>query len=172
MRWFAKKQQMKIVDQYQLETYGEVLDRAGDGAYDSWTESVLGTLALTVVLDQMSRNIHRNTAKSWSFDSKALGIVVNAIEKGLDKRMPMFFRVQFYLPLVHAEDLKCQKLSMDLYAEMLDQCESTHRIIFERFVKVAKRHYNVIEMFGRFPERNKYLGRQNTASEHAYLSVE
>jgi uncharacterized protein (DUF924 family) len=129
-------------------------------------------MALVVVLDQMSRNIHRNTAKSWSFDTKALQIVLDAIEKGIDKKYPMFFRVQFYLPLVHAEDMKCQKLSMDLYAEMLETCEAAHKIVFERFVKIAKRHYNVIEMFGRFPERNKYLGRKDTASEFAYLSVE
>ncbi len=36
--------------------------------------------------------------------------------------------------------------------------------------KYALNHLQLIERFGRFPHRNKVLGRKNTPEEDAYLS--
>ncbi|MCA3862362.1 MAG: DUF924 domain-containing protein, partial [Burkholderia sp.] len=48
--------------------YGALLDAACDGACDHWAGSPSGALALIVVLDQFSRNIHRGTPRAFAAD--------------------------------------------------------------------------------------------------------
>lgn len=37
------------------------------------------------------------------------------------------------------------------------------------FLEYAKRHKDIIERFGRFPHRNRILGRKNTVEEDEFL---
>lgn len=50
----------------------------------------------------------------------------------------------------------------------MQNLEETEQVL-ERFKKAAVRHYNVIQQFGRYPERNKYLARVSKEDEAAYL---
>src|SRR5438128_11836296 len=52
--------------------FGGALDRAIDGAFDAWTQSPDGALALILLCDQYSRNIHRHSARAFCGDAKAL----------------------------------------------------------------------------------------------------
>jgi uncharacterized protein (DUF924 family) len=79
----------------------------------------------------------------------------------MDRPLNLAERQFFYMPLVHAEDLKLQALSLKKFAAFLREAQST--------VKHQKDHAAVIERFGRFPTRNAALARASTAEEEAFL---
>ncbi|XP_067038093.1 uncharacterized protein [Acropora muricata] len=80
-------------------------------------------------------------------------------------------RAFIYMPLEHNEDKEDQELAVKLFAKLADDFKGTEdqeRAI--NFLEFAKKHKKVIEMFGRFPQRNKALGRENTQKEEQFMS--
>ena len=150
--------------------FGAVATAAADGELDGWTRTPLGWLALLILLDQFSRNLHRNDAKAWAQDPKALSLALAGIERGDDQALPPLQRVFAYLPLEHAEDLAVQHRSVALFEALCAESQPEQRASFEGFLDYARRHRDVIERFGRFPHRNAVLGRSSTAEEAIYLA--
>lgn len=66
-----------------------------------------------------------------------------------------------YLPFEHGESLADQRQSVELFRALGN--ESQYRYALE--------HYYVISRFGRFPTRNKALGRPDTPKETAFLAT-
>ncbi|KWF01251.1 DUF924 family protein [Burkholderia pseudomultivorans] len=144
--------------------YGALLDAACDGACDHWAESPLGVLALIVVLDQFSRNIHRGTPRAFAADPKALALARRIVAAGWDAQLPSGHHRAFaYLPFEHDESAASQREAVRLCAAIRAEagCEGYHDF--------ALRHAAVIERFGRFPHRNAILGRASTDDEAAFL---
>jgi len=144
--------------------YGALLDAACDGACDHWAATPLGALALIVVLDQFSRNIHRGTPRAFAADSKALALARRVVAAGWDAQLPSGHHRAFaYLPFEHDESHESQREAVRLCAGIRDEagCESYHDF--------ALRHAAVVERFGRFPHRNAILGRASTDEEAAFL---
>ena len=84
----------------------------------------------------------------------------------------LFDHLRYLMPLVHAEDLELQKLCVDMYQKLYEEVEHTQsevKMMFERFCRISKVHYNSVLVFGRFPERNVYLKRKNTYEEDIYM---
>lgn len=133
-------------------------EQAARGELDRWQETPLASLALVVVLDQFPRNMFRGTARAFSSDSHALAAARGAIARGFDLLLSPIERWFIYMPFEHAEDLAAQRRSLALF-EALDPAD----------MKYAKRHYEIIARFGRFPHRNAILGRESTAEEAEFL---
>ena len=138
-------------------------DQARDGAFDAWTASPKGTLALLILLDQLSRNLYRGSSEAFAADPKALAIARLAVARGFDQALHPVERIFIYLPFEHAEDLATQDESVQLF-------ESMRAELGELTIDYAYRHRDVIQRFGRFPHRNAALGRANTEVETAYLA--
>jgi uncharacterized protein (DUF924 family) len=68
------------------------------------------------------------------------------------------------MPFEHAENLSRQQRSVDLFDMLRVSAPG-----YERNYEYARRHYEVIRRFGRFPHRNAILGRVSTAEETAFL---
>jgi uncharacterized protein (DUF924 family) len=68
-----------------------------------------------------------------------------------------------YLPFEHSEDLNHQRHCVELYEQMSDDPDMADAMIY------AIKHLEVIERFGRFPHRNKILGRETTPEEAEFL---
>ncbi|KRB59104.1 hypothetical protein ASE04_27305 [Rhizobium sp. Root708] len=130
------------------------------GPSNAWRETPQNRLALIVVLDQFPRNIYRGTALAFATDGLSLAEAELALQSADDKRVPEEFRVFFYLPFEHAEDIAKQDRSVALFAELGDP----------EFLDYARRHRDVIASYSRFPHRNQVLGRQSTAAELRYLA--
>ncbi|TMH22866.1 MAG: DUF924 domain-containing protein, partial [Betaproteobacteria bacterium] len=113
---------------------------------------------LVVTLDQFPRNMFRGTARAFASDSAALAAARETIAQGFDLLLSPVERLFIYLPFAHAEDLAAQRRSLSLFRE-LDPED----------MRSAKRHYEIIARFGRFPHRNAILGRQSTAEEAEFL---
>lgn len=148
----------QIIDHY-LDTY----EMARDGKLDEWAVDAEGCLALCLVLDQFPRNMFRHAAKAFATDAKALLIAKQALHKGFDQVLTPVKRRFLYLPFEHSENFQDQKKSVELFKTM----QADDPLGYE----YALRHMHVIEKFGRFPHRNKALGRTNTPEEDEYLST-
>ncbi len=131
------------------------------------TSSPQEALAIIIVLDQFSRNMYRGTQKAFETDKIALCIAKESIQKGYDKKLTPLQRVFMYLPFEHSEDLEDQKDSVKFYTELFEENPS-----FADFLDYAIQHLNIIKRFGRFPHRNKILGRESTPEEIEFLKEE
>ncbi|AFQ47579.1 DUF924 family protein [Burkholderia cepacia] len=144
--------------------YGALLDAACDGACDRWADTPPGALALIVVLDQFSRNIHRGTPRAFVADPKALALARRVVAAGWDAQLPSGHHRAFaYLPFEHDESDESQREAVRLCAGIREEagCAS--------YYEFALRHAAVVERFGRFPHRNAILGRASTDEEQAFL---
>jgi uncharacterized protein (DUF924 family) len=139
--------------------FADALRDAKSGALDHWTATPRGTLALIILLDQFSRNLHRGSSEAFAADAKARHIARAAVAQGLDLQFSPAERLFLYLPFGHSEDLADQDEAVRLF-ETLDEEQSDW----------ARRHRDVIVRFGRFPHRNAVLGRTSTQEEEAYLA--
>jgi len=131
---------------------------AARGELGRWQATPLASLALVVTLDQFPRNMFRGTARAFASDSLALAAARETIARGFDLLLSPVERPFIYLPFAHAEDLAAQRRSLALF----------HGLDPEN-VRSARRHYEIIARFGRFPHRNAILGRQSTAEEAEFL---
>lgn len=114
-------------------------------------------LAAVTLFDQAPRNMFRGHADSFATDHLALAVAQGAIERGFDKALEPVRRGFLYMPFQHSEDLDVQRRSLALFADLGN----------EEQILYARRHYEVIERFGRFPHRNAMLGRKPRAEELA-----
>ena len=160
--WFSKNE---AFDRQIIEKFGPTYEAAANGDLDTWKQTAEGTLALILVLDQFPRNMFRGSAKAFATDPQARETARHAIDQGFDK-YPSWFpdhRVFFYLPFEHSENLEDQTLCLKLIEDIPGAMEEQGLHYW------AVAHYKIIERFGRFPHRNKALGRDSTVEETAFL---
>jgi len=125
----------------------------------AWEDGPDGTLALVIVLDQFPRNMFRDSARAFAADPLAREIATRAIDRGFDRQVPLAERNFLYLPFEHSEDLADQ-----------ERCVALNRASGDAdALKWAELHADIIRRFGRFPHRNKVLGRATTPDEQAFL---
>jgi uncharacterized protein (DUF924 family) len=141
------------------ERFAEDLAQARRGELDAWTSHKDTLLAFVLLLDQVSRHVHRGTKEAYASDAKAQATVLVSIARGLDGQLSPEQRAYFYLPLMHAEDPAVQERAVELYRELG----------FSSFIEAAERHREIVERFGRFPDRNALLGRDSTPEEQRFL---
>jgi len=155
-RWFESTLQFdaEIVQRFTATHLSLARDIAG-----AWLATPENRLAAIVVLDQFARNIYRATPLAFATDGLALALARQSLAAGADMAVPADWRLFFYLPFEHSEDLADQDQSVALFAALGDA----------NYLDFAERHRAVITEFGRFPHRNAFLGRSSTAAEQNYL---
>ncbi|KAH6665170.1 hypothetical protein B0J14DRAFT_606611 [Halenospora varia] len=167
-KWFQGGDKVDAEIKYQ---FGDLVEKARASELEAWTEEPKSTLALIVLLDQFSRNLFRGSPLSWSKDSMALNIMTQAIAKGFDRELSPMQQQFFYLPLMHDENLISQIAAKALYEALFHRCDkdSKEQKFVQRSQNAADSHIYCIAKFGRFPSRNKILGRTSTPEEEQYL---
>lgn len=158
-QWFQKNDSY---DREIKERFSVAYDMAREGLCDHWTVEAEGSLAFCILLDQFPRNMFRGSPKAFETDAMALDVAKAAIEKGFDKVLPVIKRRFLYLPFEHSESIEDQKRCVALFEQIKEEDPLAY--------DYAVRHLEVIEKYGRFPHRNKILGRQNTPEEEEYLA--
>ena len=138
-------------------------DRAAAGVYEAWRAAPQTCLALILLLDQLPRNLFRNSPEAFATDVAALGIASEAVARGYDRAVAPLRRSFFYLPFQHSESLADQETGMRLYAALPAHPDKG------AFTESARRHHEIIARFGRFPHRNGILGRPSTPEERDFL---
>jgi uncharacterized protein (DUF924 family) len=156
--WFSKD---KLFDQHLLDHFGELHQAAAKGELYSWRVDVSGRLAEIIVLDQFSRNIYRDSPLAFATDTLSLCLAQEAVDRKLDQYLNPTEQAFLYMPYMHSESSIIHAEAMRLFSA--PGLEDNFR--FE------KRHKNVIDQFGRYPHRNKILGRVSTPAEVSFLST-
>jgi uncharacterized protein (DUF924 family) len=143
-------------------------ERAAAGELADWEAAPESALALVLLLDQIPRNIFRDTPRCYATDALARDVANRAMARGFDRKMPHHWRKFFHMPLHHSENLADQLRAAELFAELPhDGVQEDRRGGLRRY---GIPYPEVIARFGRFPHRNAILGRESTPEEIAFLA--
>jgi uncharacterized protein (DUF924 family) len=165
--WFGEDE---VFDLECKKEFSDDIEMASAGQLDHWGADSHGRLALILLLDQFRRNIYRNTADAFAMDKAALKLCVEGAREKKDKGLTPIQQAFFYMPLQHAESLKVQNMAVEIFNRLAEAVSPTYRETFETMATFAELHRDIIAQFGRFPHRNKLLGRENTPEEDEYLA--
>lgn len=142
------------------ERFGALHAAACACELEGWRASPAGRLAEVILLDQLSRNLYRDSARAFAQDGLALALAQEAIRAGADRALSPAQRHLLYMPFMHSESALMQRRSMALFSAPGLEPQLEH----------AQRHKAVVERFGRYPQRNAALGRRSTVAERRYLA--
>jgi uncharacterized protein (DUF924 family) len=159
--WFRKD---PAFDARIAERFRALIDRAIAGELLDWQQTPEAALARILLLDQFTRNVHRDTARAFAGDALALAAARSMVGSGQDQRLPPIRRSFVYLPFEHAEDLAAQDDAVRLFTVLGQEAPEVADM-----VDYAHRHRAIIARFGRFPHRNDVLRRESTPEEVAFL---
>lgn len=157
-RWWTKSDE---TDEAIHERFADLWAEWRSRTPESFLGSAREALAGVILFDQFSRNLFRNDAQAFATDSLALAIAKGVLDRGLDAEMTDEELSFLYMPFQHSEDIAEQKRSLALFTALGNQ----HALDF------AKKHYDIVERYGRFPHRNKVLGRADREGEGAAIEV-
>lgn len=153
--WFAKDAEFDRLFRTRF-----ILDHeaAARGDLDYWQSTPEGALALVILLDQFPRNAFRGTPRMYDTDALARRVATRALAAGYDQVTGPILRKFFVLPFAHSEELADQERAVAL-ARRIGADDLAH----------AEHHRDIVRRFGRFPHRNRILGRESTRAEIDYL---
>ena len=167
-RWFAGGEE---VDDYLKTHFLGVVQTALDGGYvaEAQRDDQLA-VARIVALDQLPRNVYRGTERAFAGDTLALRGTREMMEAGRYERLTVSEKVFVLMPLEHAEELAAQEDSVRLFTELCNTAPPEQQGMAQGWIQYATEHRDVIARFGRFPYRNKVLGRASTPEEERWLA--
>ena len=148
-----------------------LLERASRGEFASWASTPKRRLALIILFDQVPRNAYRGTAAAFAFDREALALTVEGLQFAADAALDPVERVFFYLPLEHAESLEAQDAAIGAFERLVAEAPADLREYCAYTAGYARKHRDLIAMFGRFPHRNAVLNRDSTPEELSWLEA-
>lgn len=155
--WFVKSD---AFDQTLTERFSDILKRAAAAEFYSWRTTARGRLAEIIILDQLSRNIHRDTPAAFSQDPMALTLAQEAVAAGALQELKDLNERRFILmPYMHSESTLIHQQAEQLFKQYTDEQTYGFEI----------RHKVIVDRFGRYPHRNDILGRESTAEEIEFL---
>jgi uncharacterized protein (DUF924 family) len=157
-RWFTKD---AAFDGALKVRFGEAAAAARDGAFADWMETAEGALGLVLLLDQVPRNIYRGSPLAFASDARARAVTREVLCKGYLHAMPAPHAMWLVMPFEHSESLDDQYRCIALF----------QTLGLNDMVHWAQIHLDIIARFGRFPHRNKVLGRMSTPKELAFLAA-
>ena len=157
------------VDAEIQERFGALLKQAESGKLDSELNVLSNRIAMVILLDQLSRNIHRGSPAAFQNDVQCLEIANRTIEQNLHLQLSYIERIFLYHPFEHSETLQDQQTSVALFEQLLAEVPDAWRAQIQSFTNHAYSHFDIIKNYGRFPHRNATLGRVNTPEEVEFL---
>ena len=152
--WFEKN---PAFDEEIRALFLPLYEKAFSGALEYWKSEPKSCLALVIVLDQFPRNMFRGAARAFAADPIARNAARTILKMRWDPLYTEDEKTFAYLPFEHSEELEDQELSMRLFKDNPN---------FEW----ARKHWEIIQRFGRFPHRNAALGRASTPEELEFLA--
>lgn len=155
-KWFVSDPKF---DEVVKTKFSDVHRKAVAGELFEWRKDELGRLAEIIVIDQFSRNMFRNTAQMFAYDNMCLILSQQAVADQADKNLTAPQKAFLYMPFMHSES----KVIHEHAVKLFDQKGLEENLKFEML------HKKIIDRFGRFPHRNKILGRASTPEEIDFL---
>ncbi|HVS62265.1 MAG TPA: DUF924 family protein [Thermoanaerobaculia bacterium] len=167
-RWFKQE---KAFDDEVHERFGATWKRAARRELDHWNESPLGNVALCIVLDQFPRNMFRGEGAMFSSDGLGRAVCLNGINARRDAELVSDLAVFFYMPLMHSEQRADQHLGMRMFSLLVERSPPGAREAMATNFDFMRRHFEIVDRFGRLPHRNQSLDRDSTPEEIEFLNT-
>ncbi|MDN6626540.1 MAG: DUF924 domain-containing protein [Pisciglobus halotolerans] len=136
-----------------------IYKKAVQGELVSWRETIEGCLAEIILVDQFSRNIYRNDPRSFAHDGMALVLAQEAIRHNDVSKLSIEQLPFLYMPFMHSESLAIHEYALEYFSKKG----------LEESLKYEKAHRDILMRFGRYPHRNKIMGRESTLEEVEFL---
>jgi uncharacterized protein (DUF924 family) len=157
-QWWTKSAEF---DQLIASRFGSLHAAAARCELYAWRDTPPGRLAEIIVLDQFSRNIHRDQPQAFACDALALALAQTAVAAGADAALEIRQRAFMYMPYMHSESPRIHTAAVALFNQpgMGSSLVSEHH------------HKAIVDRFGRYPHRNAILGRPSTAQELEFLAT-
>jgi uncharacterized protein (DUF924 family) len=156
-RWFEED---RALDATVRERFLALHEQALAGELKAWEETPEGMLALMLLFDQFPRRMFRGTSRAFETDELAIELARDAIIKHYDDRIDKNYKLLFYLPFLNSESVGDQRLALFYIRE---------RVKENQWLSMAEQHLEIVQRFGRFPQRNPILGRDPTPEEAEFL---
>ena len=155
-QWWAKDERL---DRMIVDRFSDTHSKAIKCELFEWRQTADGRLAEIIVLDQFSRNMFRDSALSFAYDPLALALSQEAVFVGVDCKLNPSQRHFLYMPFMHSESLEIHEVAMELFRKSGN----------ENHLNFEIKHREIIQKFGRYPHRNKILGRVSSEDEIEFL---
>ncbi len=155
-QWFKKDDEFDLLLTAQ---FSQLQQSAAKSELYHWRKDAEGRLAEIIVLDQFSRNIHRNTPLAFASDPLSLALAQEAVSHGCLETLDPVKQSFMLMPYMHSESEAIHEIAVDLF-------KSTG---LDKTLDFELRHQAIIKEFGRYPHRNEILKRESTAEEIEFL---
>jgi len=155
-QWFQKDDSF---DAEIRKRFGKLHLQAVSGKLSGWRISAHGRLAEIILIDQFSRNLHRDQAEAFAHDGMALVLAQEAVAVGADQELSSSEQAFLYMPYMHSESAIVHAEAVRLFSQPG----------LEANLDFELKHKAIIDRFGRYPHRNAVLGRDSTPEELAFL---
>ena len=155
-QWFKKDN--KFDGEIRSRFY-DTWQQAAAGELSDWRLTTDGRLAEIIVLDQFSRNLFRDRAQAFLQDGMALVLSQEALRHCDYLELPQDHAKFLIMPFMHSESKAIQAQSVKLFKALGEK----------NSLDYAEQHKAIIDQFGRYPHRNKALGRDTTKAEQEFL---
>ena len=137
---------------------------------DDWN-SLEGKVAKVLLADQLSRSCFRGSAEAFSYDPIARDLMRGLMAPQMIlETLTLPAAILYLLPwaLAHSED----EADLDLACDFVDLAIGAYpnfKLFSERNKPAIDQHRQVLQRFGRYPQRNAEFGRENTVAEQSWL---
>lgn len=154
--------------------FGGLVDTVAARFAAGWRPSDAPTaLATVIALDQLPRNIHRDTPAMYAHDELAVAATRHALSLADPLAGDLWRAVFVLMPLMHSESLADQDEMVGRFEALAAEAErraSPNLAAFRSNLDFAHRHRDIVARFGRFPHRNVILGRRSSPEELDFLT--
>lgn len=172
--WFAKNDLQKSVDQSLKKKYQHLFSTTVDiehlyPSHFKQEQILIMKISQMILYDQLSRNIFRNTEFAYKYDRLALEYAQSIMEHW--DKLPLPIKVSIVLVFIHSEEKKDLSIVESLLSNIKEQMLRFFPNVWISLNGIAQNHRDRMVLFGRIPERNKFLRRESTPEELSYLSM-
>jgi len=164
--WFAKREQQKLIDQKLMKYHSAIEYFIG-----FQPTTLLEKMAMIILYDQITRNIFRGTENAYKYDHIARQIALTLVETVSLSELPIQFLLTILICLIHSEQIEHLDLVESLIQQYVVKNPSIDSNLLMSLSGIAKNHYDRIQLFGRIPERNRFIGRQSNPSEISFMEA-
>ena len=193
-KWFMKSENY---DEEIKEKFGGLLKEAEQGKGFGWLNTKDSYVAYIILLDQFSRHIYRGTGEAFKNDIGVMIFAELGFELYREQLKGYEFMFAF-MPYMHTENKSYQKKGEKIFRSQLNLYGNRGRRrlsggehpsfssrmgsyppektnydkeweMLKQMEPHQKGHQQIIQMFGRFPKRNKALGRESADHEIRYM---
>ncbi len=164
--WFSQSDE---VDAYIRANFARHIAEAAKIDWDLDDLSREEQVGLVILFDQFPRNVYRESGEAFAYDAKARAVALALVDRGLENYY-LAEQTFIWVPFEHSEDIADQDYAILVAARMAVAAPENHKEAKRELLDYSTKHRDIIRKFGRFPHRNRMIGRKSTLAEIAFMA--